>query len=114
MVWLQVFALTNVSVNMFVAVITTVFMDVRSIDNPGGGLTTSEQAKQAKKAATAAQQRDAWTAPWYFVAAMGGEGPYVEGDKENPRDRNGLIWCGTAIQSSTHARRPRQLPRVRS
>eukprot|EP01052_Picozoa_sp_SAG31_P073623 SAG31_NODE_32660_length_353_cov_0.610236_1_plen_91_part_01 len=60
----NVFALTYISINMFVAVITSIFMDVRSLQNPGGGLTTADQAEMASKSA-AQQRQESWTQPWY-------------------------------------------------
>jgi hypothetical protein len=66
----NVMFLTYVSVNMFVAVITTVFADVRSAENPGGGMTGEVEIKKVKKSKP-------WKAPFYFVEALGGEGgPY--------------------------------------
>ena len=80
--------LTYISVNMFVAVITTVFADVRSAENPEGGMKGKDD-KPNKKA-----YRDKWTPPFYYVKALGGpSGPYEEKKKkgEQEADREGLI-----------------------
>ena len=87
----NVFALTYVSVNMFVAVITTVFIDVRSTENPGGGLTSTQTEDEEKRVRRVQEQRDDWVAPGYFLPALGGEGPYIEVEKPQ-RERAGLIW----------------------
>ena len=73
---INVFFLTMVTVNMFVAAVTTIFMDQRSNATP-----PDEKAlaiAQAKKDDAADVSAASWTAPFYFVSAFGGEGPYVE------------------------------------
>ena len=71
----NVFMFTLVTVNMFVAAITTIFMDQRHSANPEGGAAaapkTDAQKKQEAKAAR-------WSRPPYYSAACGGEGPFVE------------------------------------
>ena len=81
----NVFMLTYVSVNMFVAVITTVFMDVRSAENPTGGMSAPEEEEVED------EEPRKWSKPFYFVAALGGEGPYIEEAKEDPKQRKGII-----------------------
>jgi hypothetical protein len=91
----NVFFLTYVTVNMFVAVITTVFMDVRSQDDPSAGLGGERETLEQKREgeiAELAQKTDNWSKPFYFVSALGGRGPLVESQTEEPADRNGLIW----------------------
>ena len=75
---LNVFLLTMVSVNMFVAAVTTIFMDQRSAENPDGGAGTAATTKADAAKAKVAEMRAAWTAPPYYVKALGGEGPFVE------------------------------------
>ena len=85
---LNILLLTYVCVNMFVAVITTVFADVRSAENPDGGMVEKKE-KGSKKA-----YREKWTKPFYYVAALGGpDGPYEERKKkgEQEKERLGLI-----------------------
>jgi hypothetical protein len=78
--------LTYVSVNMFVAVITTVFADVRSIENASGGMTAEDSPadKLAQKEQKYQERLDAWTKPFYYVAFFGGEGPFKEKMKPGP------------------------------
>ena len=81
--------LTYISVNMFVAVITTVFADVRGAENPAGGMKAKADKPNKKKA-----YRDKWTPPFYYIKALGGpDGPYEEKKKkgEDEKDREGLI-----------------------
>eukprot|EP01052_Picozoa_sp_SAG31_P009471 SAG31_NODE_498_length_14861_cov_3.405026_2_plen_158_part_00 len=65
---------------MFVAVITTVFADVRSTEHPVGGMSYSEKpaAKKEAERERNAKLHAAWNPPVYFVAALGGRGPYEE------------------------------------
>lgn len=88
----NVMFLTYVSVNMFVAVITTVFADVRSVENPAGGFKPEidKPVKEIKK----------WNKPFYYITALGGPGgPYVQkamkGDREgslgDKEEREGFI-----------------------
>lgn len=89
---INVFMLTYVTSNMFVAVITTVFMDVRRSDDVELGRHRNTLAqKQSKIDAALLDRANSWTPPVYFVAAFGGDGPYVEQQKE-PAERRGLIW----------------------
>ena len=104
----NVFFLSYITVNMFVAVITTVFMDVRSANAPdeglGGGeeqalgaIQKREQAKQVRD-----ERAEKWRVPFYFVAALGGRGPFEEHealysddagpDKRDPSTRQGIIY----------------------
>eukprot|EP01052_Picozoa_sp_SAG31_P010413 SAG31_NODE_570_length_14016_cov_10.573543_4_plen_2093_part_00 len=64
--------LTLVSVNMFVAAVTTIFMDQRSTENPDGGAVARKDRTKKLQAAAA------WSKPPYFVSLFGGEGPFVE------------------------------------
>lgn len=84
----NVFILTYVTANMFVAVITTIFMDVRSQEEQRGAFgdkrETLEQ-KQARLDEELERRRKAWSPPAYFVVALGGDGPF--GDRTQ-----GLIW----------------------
>ena len=114
---LNVFLLTYVTVNMFVAVITTVFMDVRT--------ATVAEATGDRAAKTAVEKRDEaeaaraalgekWSKPFYFIAFCGGEGPFAEPLKA-PEDRQGyinfaifdqgilgMIFLNTALLASDH------------
>jgi hypothetical protein len=87
----QVMFLTYVSVNFFVAVITTVFMDQRSLENPGGGFTVAERKSLGKAEEQRQRHLAEWSAPAYFVPALGGRGPYAELEKPTG-ERQGLIW----------------------
>lgn len=102
----NVFVLTYVSVNMFVAVITTVFADVRSAENPAGAMGSSETPTAEKvlhpdsrcdsnsvvlshplpqwenRRKIYAAQHAAWQRPGYFMEALGGRGPHLE--KQHP------------------------------
>jgi len=67
--------LTMVTVNMFVAAVTTIFMDQRSVENPDGAAASPPRTpKQMEMDENSA----AWTKPAYYVPPFGGEGPYVE------------------------------------
>jgi hypothetical protein len=93
----NVFFLSYVTVNMFVAVITTVFMDVRSEGNAEGGFGagTDEtfEEKFKRQARELQEASDRWKKPPYFVPLFGGEGPFIESAKEDPAERKGLIWA---------------------
>ena len=69
---------------MFVAVVTTVFMDVRSAERPEGGMHGGGEEEEEEL------PRE-WSKPFYYVPYFGGEGPYIEAMKE-PEERTGLIW----------------------
>lgn len=99
----NVFMLTMVTVNMFVAAVTTIFMDQRSVENPDGAAaarprTPRQQEMDARSAGEmilllaascfpnvklALTRKSTccfaeWTKPFYYVAPFGGEGPFVE------------------------------------
>ena len=70
----NVMFLTYVSVNMFVAVITTVFADVRSAENPDGGMM---EKKEKKDRDYDSKVYPKWNRPFYYVESLGGiGGPY--------------------------------------
>ena len=85
----NVFLLTYVCVSMFIAVITTTFADVRSMENESGGLK-AEGMSQAERRDNEEKQREriatAWKKPAYYVQMFGGDGPYAE---ESKPGRNG-------------------------
>eukprot|EP01043_Picozoa_sp_COSAG02_P015294 COSAG02_NODE_649_length_18914_cov_30.645868_1_plen_1639_part_10 len=113
----NVFFLSYITVNMFVAVITTVFMDVRTANAPDEGLGDEGQAMGAIERRDAAKQirddrAERWNKPFYFVAALGGRGPFEEHESlygedagPNRRDlasREGIInqkWFDNLILS---------------
>ena len=79
----NVFFLTYVTVNMFVAVITTVFMDVRSAQAPDEGVGGGEAAvdavtKRDNMLAARQEEADAWKKPFYYIGALGGRSPFEE------------------------------------
>ena len=83
----NVFLMTYVTVNMFVAVITTTFADVRSQENPNGAFADDELSANEKfdaKFKKYQAKADAWKPPPYYVAVLGGEGPFREKLKPAP------------------------------
>ena len=87
----NVFFLTYVSVNMFVAVITTVFADVRSVMRVEDEIEAARREEAGEVVEVEEKPVKEWEKPCYFVAYFGGEGLHEE-HKEDPEDRNGLIW----------------------
>ena len=86
----NVFILTMVTVNMFVAAVTTIFMDQRSAENPEGG-GVSAQIDDPDAPTKKEIRAENWSKPFYYIPAFGGEGPYVENAKEDPKERLGII-----------------------
>lgn len=105
----NVFMLTMVTVNMFVAAVTTIFMDQRSTTNPDGAAAapprTPKQVKQDEKAA-------AWTQPFYFVAACGGEGPYVEPKRAELGEIKGVLAEAEAEEAKWPGSRAKDIPKI--
>jgi hypothetical protein len=83
----NIFLMTYVTVNMFVAVITTTFADVRSVENAAGGLVADDLSASEKfdaKFKKYQAKADSWKPPFYFVGVLGGEGPFKEKLKPAP------------------------------
>eukprot|EP01048_Picozoa_sp_COSAG05_P006387 COSAG05_NODE_412_length_10089_cov_13.887287_4_plen_158_part_00 len=79
----------------YAAIAFAVFMDVRSSNTPSDGMGGGRESlaeKQSRLAAELQSKRESWTKPCYHVRAMGGEGPFVEPQKDDPKERIGLIW----------------------
>jgi hypothetical protein len=103
----NVFFLSYITVNMFVAVITTVFMDVRSASAPDEGLGGGEEQavgaieKRNKANDIRDERAKKWKQPFYFIKALGGRGPFEEHealysedagpDRRDPATREGVI-----------------------
>jgi hypothetical protein len=70
----NVILFTYVSVNMFVAVITTVFADVRGAEKVAEKLLSD---KQVQSTDGSGDTQSPWAPPWYYVPALGGpNGPH--------------------------------------
>ena len=78
----NIFLMTYVTVNMFVAVITTTFADVRSVENATGGMVAAEDLSATEKFDAKfkkyQEKADEWKKPFYFIKWLGGEGPFQE------------------------------------
>jgi hypothetical protein len=83
---LNVCMLTYISLNMFVAVITTVFADVRSAENPTGGMTAEKPDKADRDYENKVYPK--WNKPFYYVGGLGGPGgPYEARRREKMWER---------------------------
>lgn len=107
---INVFLLTMVTVNMFVAAVTTIFMDMRSNATP---------PDEKKLAIAKQQQREAddnsaaaWSKPPYFVAAFGGEGPYVETKRLELASLMGVMAVADFEEAKFPGSRKSDIPRI--
>eukprot|EP01052_Picozoa_sp_SAG31_P044872 SAG31_NODE_7983_length_1549_cov_1.519310_1_plen_383_part_10 len=83
----NVFLLTYISVNMFVAVITTIFADVRSAENPDGGMVA--KAAKTDRDYDSEDKWPKWNKPFYYVQGLGGKGgPYEAKRRLRKKEQN--------------------------
>ncbi|MDA8639371.1 ion transporter [bacterium] len=105
---LNVFLLTMVSVNMFVAAVTTIFMDQRSAESPDGGAVAPKDVSKAKKQ----QRAEKWTAPPYYNKQCGGEGPYVESLRGKIRELIGALEEAKEEEAKWPGSRDADIPKI--
>ena len=106
----NVFLLTMVTVNMFVAAVTTIFMDMRSNATPPDekALAIAKDNRRAVDDDKAA----AWTKPFYFVEPFGGEGPYVETMRLALAETKGVMAVAEFEEDKFPGSRSTDIPRI--
>lgn len=106
----NVFFLTMVTVNMFVAAVTTVFMDMRSNATPPDEKALAIAKTERRE--TADSKAAGWSKPPYFVPAFGGEGPYVETKRLELASIMGVMEVAEFEEEKFPGSRKTDIPRI--